>query len=281
MAAAAPLKRPEDYPPQEPMSALGAAYTAECARRSAGIPGIDVAYGDDPYQGIALFVPKRPSGAVCAFVHGGGWTNGYRELMAFMAPSFLDAGVIFASIGYRLAPKHVFPTGFADTAAGVAWLWRNIKAHGGDPRRLFIGGHSAGGHYTALLAVRRDWQQKLGLPADAVRGCLPISGVYDLTESGGLSARPRFLGAPGREREASPIYSIAGMPPPFFMAHGSQDFPHLMRQAEAMEAALGRSGTEVERVVLDGRDHFSASYAGGEPKGPWVPRALAWLTAHS
>jgi dipeptidyl aminopeptidase/acylaminoacyl peptidase len=93
--------------------------------------------------------------------------------------------------------------------------------------------------------------------------------------------RPRFLGAPGREREASPIYSIAGTPPPFFMAHGSKDFPHLMRQAEAMEAALKRAGTEVERLVLDDRDHFTASYAGGEAAGPWVPRALAWLEAHS
>ncbi|HVO14208.1 MAG TPA: alpha/beta hydrolase [Alphaproteobacteria bacterium] len=280
-AAAQPLRRPEDYPAQEPMSGPGAAYNAECLRRSAGIPGIDVAYGDDPYQGIALFLPKRPNGTVFAFVHGGGWTNGYREWMAFMAPPFVEAGVTFASIGYRLAPKHVFPTGFEDTARGVAWLWRNIKAHGGDPKRLYIGGHSAGGHYTALLAVRRDWQAGLGVPTDAVRGCLPISGVYDLTETGGLSMRPRFLGAPGREREASPIYSIAGTPPPFFMAHGSKDFPHLVRQAEAMEAALKRAGTEVERLVLDDRDHFTASYAGGEAAGPWVPRALAWLEAHS
>lgn len=278
---AKPLPRPEDYPAQEPMSGPGAAYNAECFRLSAGIPGVDVAYGDDPYQGIALFRPKRPNGTVLAFVHGGGWTNGYREWMAFMAPPFVEAGVTFASIGYRLAPKHVFPTGFEDTAAGVAWLWRNIGAHGGDPKRLFIGGHSAGGHYTALLAVRRDWQAGLGVPADAVRGCLPISGVYDLTDTGGLSMRPRFLGAPGREREASPIYSIAGMPPPFFMAHGSKDFPHLMRQAEAMEAALRGVGTDVERLVMDGRDHFTASYAGGEPAGPWVPRALAWLKAHS
>jgi acetyl esterase/lipase len=279
--AAKPLKRPEDYPAQEPMSGPGAAYHAECVKRSAGIPGIDVAYGDDPYQGIALFVPKRPNGSVYAFVHGGGWTNGYREWMAFMAPAFVEAGVIFASIGYRLAPSHVFPTGVEDVAAGIAWLHKNIKGHGGDPKRLFIGGHSAGGHYTSLLAVRRDWQAPLGLPADAVRGCLPISGVYDLTGTGGLSMRPRFLGPPGREREASPIYNVEGTPPPFLVAFGGEDFPHLMRQADAMVAVLGRAGGDVERVVLDGRTHFTASYAGGEANGPWVPRALAWIKARS
>ena len=280
-AAAQPLKRPEDYPAQEPMSGLGAVYHAECLKRSAGIPGLDVAYGDDPYQGIALFVPERSNGTVLAFVHGGGWTNGYREWMAFMAPPLNEAGVLLASIGYRLAPTHVFPTGVEDVAAGIAWLHRNIEDHGGDPRRLFIGGHSAGGHYTALLAVRRDWQAGLGLPTDVVRGCLPISGVYDLTETGGLSARPRFLGPPGREREASPLYRVEGTPPPFFIAHGSQDFPHLMRQADAMVAVLGRAGTDVERLVMDGRDHFSASYAGGEANGPWVPRALAWMNGRS
>ena len=278
---AQPLKRPEDYPAQEPMSAPGAVYSGECFSRSAGIPGIDVAYGDDPYQGIVLFPPRRPNGTVLAFVHGGGWTNGYREWMAFMAPPFAEAGLLFASIGYRLAPKHVFPTGVEDVAAGIAWLYRHVGEHGGDPSRLFVGGHSAGGHYTALLAVRRDWQAGLGLPADVVRGCLPISGVYDLTEAGGLSQRPRFLGPPGREREASPLYNIEGTPPPFLLAHGSKDFPHLMRQAEAMEAALRGAGGDVERLVLDGRDHFTASYAGGEAAGPWVPRALAWLEARS
>ncbi|MGE5146816.1 MAG: alpha/beta hydrolase [Candidatus Eiseniibacteriota bacterium] len=279
--AAAPLKRPEDYPPQEPMSGPGAVYHAECLKRAPALPAIDVLYGDDPYQGIALFVPARPSGTILAFVHGGGWTNGYREWMAFMAPAMVEAGVIFASIGYRLAPRHLFPTGVEDVAAGIAWLHRRIADYGGDPKCLFIGGHSAGGHYTSLLAVRRDWQAALGVPADAVRGCLPISGVYDLTETGGLTMRPRFLGPPGREREASPLYRVDGTPPPFLIAHGSQDFPHLMRQAEAMVAVLGRAGTDVERIVMDGRDHFTASYAGGEAKGPWAPRALAWMAARS
>jgi acetyl esterase/lipase len=61
------------------------------------------------------------------------------------------------------------------------------------------------------------------------------------------------------------------------MAYGERDFPHLMRQAEAMEAALKAAGGEVSRILLPGRDHFSASYAGGEPAGPWVPAAIDWM----
>lgn len=267
--------RIEDYPPQEPFSEFARPYVEECTRRSTGHDGIDVFYGDDPYQGIALHVPSKPNGTVFAFVHGGGWTSGYREHMNFMAPGFLAGGVIFASVGYRLAPAHVFPAGLDDVAAGVAWLRDNIAGHGGDPGRIFVGGHSAGGHYAALLAVRSDI-----LAPGTVRGCLPISGVYDFRPGNGMSMRPRFLGSEENDGPASPMDHIGEAPPPFLLAHGTKDFPHLITQAERMAAALAEKGGDVERIQLDGRDHFTASLAGGEPDGPWVGRALAWMAAH-
>jgi acetyl esterase/lipase len=271
--------RIEDYPPQEPLSEVGRDFADEVMRRAAGVEGLEFSYGDDPYQGIALHAPADPNGAVLAFVHRGGWTSGYKEHMNFMAPGFTDAGVVFASIGYRLAPQHLFPTGVDDVARGIAWLHRHVAEHGGDPGRIFIGGHSAGGHYTALLAVRRDWQAAHDLPQSVVRGCLPISGVYRFGETGGMSMRPRFLGPEENDALASPILNIHATPP-FLIAHGSDDFPHLMVQAEEMERGLAAAGGDVTRVVLDGRNHFSACYAGGEPEGPWVGRALSWMAAH-
>jgi len=274
--------RIEDYPPQEPLSEAGQAFANEVMKRGQGVAAQDHSYGADPYQSIALCVPKKPNGSVVAFAHGGGWVSGYKEHLLFMAPVFNSAGIIFASIGYRLAPRYLFPSGYDDVAEAVAWLHRNVRRHGGDPRRIFVGGHSAGGHYTPLLAVRRDWQEPRGLPRDAIRGCLPISGVYDFREDAGLSARPRFLGQPeaGNEIAASPICNIQGVPPPFLMAHGSDDFPHLSRQAEQMEQALRAAGGAVQRIVLPGRNHFSACYAGGEADGPWVSRSLRWIGEH-
>jgi arylformamidase len=273
--------RIEDYPPQEPLSEAGQAFANEAIKRSAGIAAQDHSYGADPYQGIALCVPPKPNGTVVAFAHGGGWVSGYKEHLLFMAPAFNSAGIIFASIGYRLAPQHLFPAGYHDVADALAWLHRKVSGHGGDPRRIFVGGHSAGGHYAALLAVRRDWQEARGLPREAIRGCVPISGVYDFREGAGMSMRPRFLGQqPGIETTVSPICNIQGVPPPFLLAHGSDDFPHLSVQAEQMEVALRAAGGAVERIVLPGRNHFSACYAGGEADGPWVPHALRWIAAH-
>ena len=145
-----------DYPPQEPLSEVGEVYAGEVMRRARDVEGTEFSYGDDAYQGITLHAPEAPNGGVLAFVHGGGWTSGYKEHMDFMAPAFTAAGVVFASIGYRLAPAHLFPTGVEDVASGIARLHRHVAEFGGDPDRVFIGGHSAGGPYTALLAVRRS-----------------------------------------------------------------------------------------------------------------------------
>ncbi len=273
--------RIEDYPPQEPLSAANAAYHAEVMRRAARAPApdIEVAYGDDPHQRISLYLAPEPGGGLLAFIHGGNWTSGYREWMAFMAPAFTDAGVTFASIGYRLAPEHLFPAGFDDCCTAMAWLYGAALDHGADPGRLFVGGHSAGGHYAALMAVRRDWGHSRGLPATAIRGCLPISGVFTFTGESGLPTRPRFLGPRDDDLAASPIHSIQGPAPPFLIAYGDKDSPYLITQAAAFEAALRDRDADVERLVLRGCDHFAASYAGGDAEGPWVGRALAWMAA--
>src|SRR5439155_10778865 len=119
---------------------------------------------------------------------------------------------------------HVFPTGLEDCAASLAWVVGHIAEHGGDPRRIFIGGHSAGGHYAALLACNAA-ACAARFPDGRVLGCLPLSGVFDFGPASGLSVRPRFLGAdPANDAAASPITHLDG-PLPFFVACGTNDFP--------------------------------------------------------
>jgi len=268
-----------DYPAQEPLSAFAQGYHDEVMRRGEGLPeGVEGAYGPDPYQGWLLYPAAAPDGRVLVFFHGGGWTNGYKEWMAFMAPAFTAAGVTFATVGYRLAPENLFPTAYEDCAAGLLAVRDVVAAHGGDPDRLFAGGHSAGGHHAALLATRRDWWEGRGLPRNPLRGCLPVSGVYRFGTDAGMRVRPRFLGPEGNgaEAAASPLLGRTDAVP-FFIAHGDRDFPHLMTQAEEMEAALRAEGTPVERLVLADADHARASTIAGEADGPWVPRALAFM----
>jgi arylformamidase len=263
------------FPPQEPFSPAAETYHKRVMELGAAVTGgVSVAYGDDPYQQVLIYEVPSGGGAVLAFIHGGGWTNGYKEWMAFMAPAVTGAGISFASIGYRLAPTHVFPTGVDDCADGVM-LVRKITGSA----RLFVGGHSAGGHYAALLAVRNQWWRRRGLADNPLQGCLPVSAVFRFGKDSGLSARPRFLGAGDTERAASPICDITDRTP-FLIAHGDQDFPHLVAQAEAMTETLRGAGVSAERIVLAGCDHFGASYCAGDPHGTWFARAQSFMARH-
>jgi acetyl esterase/lipase len=277
-----PLMLPQDYPPQEPVSAFARAYTEDLIRRIDPSAGENYFYGADPYQSIALFKPQRPNGIVLGFMHGGGWTNGYKEMMGYMAPAFTPAGFLFASIGYRLAPLHCWPACFDDCAAAIAWLAKNAAAYGGNPARIFVGGRSAGGHLASLLAVRRDWQGNYGLSRDVVRGCIAVSGTYLFGEGSGLTNRPRFLGPPASANEipASPLHNIQGTPPPLLMAWGERDFPHLIGQAADMTAALRAAGGTVETMELSGCDHLGTSAPAGDPNSEWMMRAHAFLARY-
>lgn len=275
-----PLRAIDSYPPQEPFSDIGAVYNVEVQKLSAGIEGEAFAYGDDPYQEVAVFPAANPNGTVLAFMHGGGWVNGYKEWPAFMAPALNDIGITFVSIGYRLAPKLVWPTGPTDVAAALKWIHDNIGGHGGDPSRLFISGHSAGGHYASWLAVRDDWQDAAGVPSDIIRGALPVSGVYDFTPGNGMAMRPRFLDSEGADDlDASPLHTIAKAPP-FFLSWGDNDFPNLIPQAEQMADALRGAGGDVATLTLEGCDHLGASYECGKADGQWLPVARDWMASH-
>jgi arylformamidase len=273
--------RLEDYPPQEPFTEIGQRYHAEVTRLGVGIEGVETVWGQDPYQSFTIYPAANPRGDVLCLMHGGGWTSGYKEWMAFMAPALTARGITAISMGYRLAPMHVFPACFEDVAMALTKARALVANHGGDPNRMFVGGHSAGGHLAALLALRTDWRAATGAPPDAVRGALPISGTYLFGPESGLSMRPRFLGDPslGNEAPASPMTHVHPDAPPFLIAHGQKDFPHLVKQSEAFAAALRSSGVRVEVLELEDQDHLGASYASGDPDGAWVAAADAFMAA--
>ena len=270
-----------DYPPQEPLSPLGRAYHERAMTKGEGVVGRESCYGDDPCCQLAVHAAAEPSGDVLVFFHGGGWTSGWKEWMSFMAPALGAVGVTFVTAGYRLAPAHLFPTGFDDAADAVRWACANIAAHGGDPTRIFVGGHSAGGHYAALLAVTRAWREARGLPADIVRGALPVSGVYRFDAASGLTMRPRFLGPEGPDDTAlaaSPLLRIEpDVAAPFLLTHGGRDFPHLVVQAAQMIDALRAAGVPTDHHVLEDCDHFEASLASGDARSGWPARAASWM----
>lgn len=270
--------RIDQYPPQEPMNENMAKYHDTLIAKMDENAGHEAQYGEDPYQSILVYPADEPNGTVLLYFHGGGWTNGYKEWMAFMAPAFNALGITFATAGYRLAPQHVFPAGFQDCADAVRWLANNVSEYGGDPDKIFVSGHSAGGHYAALLATAPMLPDGSDV-RPFIRGSAPLSGSYYFGKESGMAVRPRFLGPEeaGNEIHAAPYHRLDGPTCPFLITWAENDFPHLIVQAEKMVERLKEYGTRVETLVMPEYNHFTVSIAAGEVGGLWPQRVAQWM----
>lgn len=234
----------------------------------------DLAYGPDPKQRIDLYLPtSKPSAApVFLFIHGGGFREGDRANYGFVAAPLAARGVITAVMSYRLSP-HVYPDQVDDVEMAVTWLVKNVARHGGDPTRLFIGGHSAGAILSALLGVRDGWQAARGIPADAIKGIAPVSGPYDLRGLSGFVAD--FIPADGPDRAAaSPLLHVRRTPPAV-VAFGGKETPYVSGSAQFAEHLRSRGG-EAELVALEGMAHDETALTLADPASP-LTRAILRL----
>jgi arylformamidase len=274
-----------DLPPQAPMMPEAERYAAWCRDATTTALAhtrhvLDIAYGADDWQKIDLYLPAAASESdlpTLLFMHGGYWTHGYKEWLGFMAPAFVSLPAIFISVGYRLAPAAPYPAALADCLSALAWAHKNISSYGGTPHRLFLGGHSAGGHLAALAALRPSLLPAHGLSRHAIAACFPVSGVYDLTGPIPQDRLQAFIPVGTDPLVASPLHYTAGNRIPFLLAVGENDFPVLYEQAYAMAAALRQAEGPVEFLEIAGADHFQISQYGGDPAQLWVQRVCAWM----
>ena len=270
---------------QTPMSPPAEDYSATAFRRTDEAKAttrhiLDVAYGPEDDQDIDIYLPDDVTATnvpVFMFIHGGSWTHGYKEWLGFMAPAFTTLPAIFVSVAYRLAPDTKFPLPVEDCRNALKWVYENIGEHGGDRNRIFVGGHSAGGHLAAMLTLELDALEASGLPRDVIKACFPVSGVFDLVGRDEERLGP-LLSSPADARAASPIQLVEGNRTPFLFAIGEIDFPELIPQSHAMAEALRNQSGTVELMDMPGEDHFNISLQGGNPDGPWVTRVREWMS---
>ncbi|MBS0211535.1 MAG: alpha/beta hydrolase [Planctomycetes bacterium] len=218
-------------------------------------------YGQDSKQSLNVYVPaKAPASGslpVLVWVHGGGWRNGDKDNRSGKAlcQAWADQGTVAVGLDYRLTPAVKHPAHVEDVAAGVAWVHTNIATHGGDPRRVFLLGHSAGAHLVALVATAPQFLQAHDLaPSDALAGVMPIdTASYDLTATRAPIVRKMISDAFGDNQptlvEASPLLQVRKHPagcPAFIIATVKQR-PEAVEESESLRAALPKA----ELIVVD------------------------------
>ncbi len=211
-----------------------------------GIPYIDD--GVEKHK-LDLFLPKgKPNFPVMVFLHGGAWKSGDRSTYALFGNRLAKAGIGVAIPSYRLMPKDPHPAQIEDAAAAFEWVYKNVAQYGGDVSRLYLTGHSAGGHLAALLALDGRYLSKLGVPPNAIRGVATLSGVYD------VGALKEFQNA---DDDPSPLHHVYTHAPPFLITYCQWDYFGLPKQARDFAAALQKKFVATRLVYVPGQSHIS------------------------
>lgn len=207
-----------------------------------GIPYVEGAPADANKHKLDIYTPKHKKDfAVLIFIHGGSWRSGDRSNYPALANRFAKEGIGVVVPSYRLMPGAPHPAQVDDAVAAVDWTIRNIAQYGGDPKRIYVSGHSAGGHLAAYAGlVERFWP--------SLKGVLPLSGVYDVSQVGGF----KDDGA-----NASPITHIQHGAPPFLITYCQNDYPALPAQARNFDAALRAQQVSSELVYVPNENHIS------------------------
>jgi arylformamidase len=158
-----------------------AQWTERSERTRAGLAcKLDVAYGSDPTERLDIFSSTGPEAPILVHVHGGYWRALDKRDHSFVAAPFVDAGAMVVVPNYALCPAVGIEHIVLQLVRALVWLWRHATEHGGDPTRIVVAGHSAGGHLAAML-LACDWRAvDPELPTDLVRAALAVSGVFDL-----------------------------------------------------------------------------------------------------
>ncbi|MDB5879810.1 MAG: esterase [Variovorax sp.] len=268
--------------PEHPAFLENWARMSAAARTTAKDAQIDLPYGDGPREVLDIFPAAASNAPVLVFVHGGYWRSLDKRDHSFIAPAFTQKGVCVVMPNYPLCPgTDGHPVTIPDIARrlvqALAWTWRHIADHGGDPSRITVAGHSAGGHLAAML-LACDWQSvALDLPTDLVRNALAISGLYDLRP---LRKTP-FLGDSLRLNEAdakraSPALWEAPARGELFAVVGDNESDEFLRQNMLIRAAWGAKRVPVCEA-LPGLHHFSVVDALANPAHALHGRAMELL----
>jgi Esterase/lipase len=202
---------------------------------------------------LDVYYPENSKGfPTVVWFHGGGITGGEK----FIPQELKEKGIAVVAVNYRLSPKAKAPAYIDDAAAAIAWTFKHITEYGGDPGKIFVSGHSAGGYLVAMVGLDRSWLQKYGEDADKLAGIIDFSGhaITHMTvraERGIKDTQPIV-------DELAPLYHVRSDAPLLVLITGDRELEMLGRYEEnayfyRMMKLVGHE--QVYLYELDGFDH--------------------------
>jgi arylformamidase len=212
---------------------------------------LGVRYGPSRDEYLDIF-PAGDGAPVHLFVHGGYWRRFSAREHGFVAPALVAAGIGVLVVNYALCPAVTIDEIVRQVRAAVAWAHGHAASFGGDPRRITISGHSAGGHLAAM-ALSTDWPGWYDLPTDVLKGGVAISGLFDLAPFPFSYLQPALQLDWAQVHRNSPIRHIPAAGPPMVAAVGGAESAEFRRQSRDYGAT--RPGCRY--LEIEGKNHFT------------------------
>lgn len=251
-----------------------AQYTAQSRAARETLPCVaDVAYGDHPDELLDIFPAAPRAGApVFVFIHGGYWRLLSKDDSCNMAPAFTRAGAVVVTVNYSLAPAVTLDRIVDQNRRALAWVYRHIARHGGDPRRIHVCGSSAGGHLVGML-LAGGWHARYGVPAHVVAGAAPLSGLFDLRPLVHTHVNEWMRMSPADAERNSPALLPPGAACPLLASYGATETDEFKRQTDDYLQAWRARGLPARYVPMPDTNHYDIVLTLNDPASP-LTRAI-------
>jgi len=257
------------------------ASNSEAVRARLGAPQ-RFAYGPTEIEALDVYRTDRPHAPTFVFIHGGAWLTGAAKEFGFPAEMFVNAGAHYVVLDFISVKEAGGDLGVmaAQVRRGIAWIYKNAASFGGDPERVYIGGHSSGGHLCGVALIT-DWPKEFGLPDNTVKGGLCMSGMYEMAPVR-LSWRRAYVNftdamvdAMSSERHIDKLFA------PIVATYGTFETPEFQRQSREFAAAVKAAGKSVQLIEASNYAHVEMVESLGNPYGPNGRAALALMKLSS
>ncbi len=259
-------------------------YVERSAQRSARVRKklkchFGVPYGDTSGQKLDIFPAKRKGAPVHVFIHGGYWRNPgiTKDTYSHVAAPMVAAGAAVVLPDYDLCPVVSITEIVRQTRRAIVWVYRNIAKYNGDPKRIYVSGHSAGGHLTGMMTAT-DWSKEGRLPKGLIKGTAALSGLFDIEPHRRLESFQRDLRITAAEvKTMSPMHLPPIAKGPAIVALGG-DETHLWHwQSLAYAAHLRKNRIDAEFIATPGDHHFDITDRLGNTRDPLTKALIAQM----
>lgn len=247
---------PRESVPEYPELAKTRAAQAKKVRETAK-SWLNIAYGSSEREKLDIYTADRPNGTVLVYIHGGYWRSGSKEDNCNFAPTFTQRGATVVLVEYDLCPKVTVSDITRQTRSAIAWVHKNIRSYSGNPDNIFVSGHSAGGHLTAM-ALAHDWSKE-GVPQNCIKGAVATSGVFDLDMVMKISVQEQVRMTPECASANSPFVNPPKVKCPLVVAVGGAEPQGWQQMSQDYFNYCREQGMDVEYLVVPGANHYTMS----------------------